>query len=125
MLVSFSWILPANCLGLLFIVMRMAFLEDVICANHIVQAVLMMSKPSAHSGFQALVPLRLMHMGLWPRCGGRRSVAWGWSRREETRRLSSRPLGGRLRGRPQAGGRLDERARFVRSCVLLRRLCSR
>ena len=62
MLVSFSWILPANCLGFLFIVMRIAFLEDVICAHHIVQAVLMMSKPSDHSAFQALVPLRLMHM---------------------------------------------------------------
>jgi hypothetical protein len=51
MLVRFSWILPAHWLGFLFIVMRMAFLEDVICANHIVQAVLMMSKPSDHSEF--------------------------------------------------------------------------
>src|SRR5688572_13180616 len=66
MLVSFSWILPANCLGFLFIIMRIAFLEDVICANHIVQVVLMMSKPSDHSEFQALVPLRLMHMGQRP-----------------------------------------------------------
>src|SRR5438105_15618472 len=66
MLASFSWIFPANCLGFLFIVMRIAFLEDVICANHIVQAVLMMSKPSAHSEFQALVLLRLMHMGGGP-----------------------------------------------------------
>src|SRR5262247_69807 len=68
--VSCSWILPANCLGFLFIVMRMAFLEDVICANHIVQAVLMMSKPSVHSEFQALVLLRLMHMGHPPPRGG-------------------------------------------------------
>src|SRR5262249_38675130 len=93
MLVSFSWILPANCLGLLFIVMRMAFLEDVICANHIVQAVLMMSKPLAHSGFQALVPLRLMHMG-WPPPGRFTSTAgvprWGTRRGAPARR----PAGG-------------------------------
>src|SRR2546423_10818010 len=66
MLASFSWIFPANCLGFLFIVMRIAFLDDVICANHIVQAVLMMSKPSDRSEFQALVLLSLMHMGLRP-----------------------------------------------------------
>jgi hypothetical protein len=66
MLASFSWILPANGLGCLFIVLRIAFLEDVICANHIVQAVLMLSKPSAHSEFHALVLLRLMHMGFNP-----------------------------------------------------------
>ena len=47
--------------------MRIAFLDDVICANHIVQAVLMMSKPSDHSEFQALVLFSLMHMGAPPR----------------------------------------------------------
>src|SRR5437588_7721776 len=89
MLASFSWILPANCLGFLFIVMRIAFLEDVICANHIVQAVLMMSKPSAHSEFQALVLLRLMHMGARARWLAYRPGApthapaprWRWPRR--------------------------------------------
>ena len=48
---------------------QLAFLDDVICTNHIVQAVLMMSKPATHSEFPALVLFSLMHMGLAPRDG--------------------------------------------------------
>ena len=54
MVVSFSLIFPVNCLGFLFLVMRISFLDDVICANHIVQDILMMSKPSDHSNFKLL-----------------------------------------------------------------------
>jgi putative transposase len=66
MLASCAWIFPANCCGFLFIVMRSALLEEVLCANHIVQALLMRSKPSDHSEFQALVVVSLMHMGIEP-----------------------------------------------------------
>src|SRR5438445_8508028 len=64
---NFSLIFPANCLGSRFIVMRIALLDDVICAKHIVRDVLMMSKTSDHAQFPGHAFVSLMHMGESPR----------------------------------------------------------
>src|SRR5438270_12499934 len=64
---NFSLIFPANCLGSRFIVMRIALLDDVICAKHIVRDVLMMSKTSDHAQFPGHAFVSLMHMGWRPR----------------------------------------------------------
>src|SRR5438067_7776643 len=66
---NFSLIFPANCLGSRFIVMRIALLDDVICAKHIVRDVLMMSKTSDHAQFPGHAFVSLMHMGRAPRVG--------------------------------------------------------
>src|SRR5438270_9121449 len=63
---NFSLIFPANCLGSRFIVMRIALLDDVICAKHIVRDVLMMSKTSDHAQFPGHAFVSLMHMGAPP-----------------------------------------------------------
>src|SRR5437763_7679832 len=59
---NFSVIFPANCLGSRFIVMRIALLDDVIDAKHIVRDVLMMSKTSDNAEFPGRVCVSLMHM---------------------------------------------------------------
>jgi len=43
--------------------MRIALLDDVICAKHIVRDVLMMSKTSDHAQFPGHAFVSLMHMG--------------------------------------------------------------
>ena len=63
---NFSLIFPANCLGSRFIVMRIALLDDVIYAKHIVRDVLMMSKTSDNAEFPGRACVSLMHMGPWP-----------------------------------------------------------
>ena len=46
--------------------MRIALLDDVICAKHIVRDVLMMSKTSDHAQFPGHAFVSLMHMGWHP-----------------------------------------------------------
>src|SRR6266511_4938997 len=66
MMVSFSLTLLANGLGSLCLVMRGSLLHDVLCASHIIKALLMMSKTSDNSAFPSLILVSLMHMDCYP-----------------------------------------------------------
>src|SRR5438094_1063328 len=104
---NFSLIFPANCLGSRFIVMRIALLDDVICAKHIVRDDLMMSKTSDHAQFPGHAFVSLMHMGMEP------PVATGYDPLRDTAPELARTMAASVQQRIACGERAGQPVRRI------------